>query len=82
MRCSTKPNPPDTDDPDTDEYTLWSFNLLKRLHYESVSICEDVLAEQLLRVGTKPSSDLQADKKHKRLHTNNEAMHGVHYGTV
>ena len=59
-----------------------SFNLLKRLHYEWGSICEDVLAEQLLRVGMKPSSDLQADKKHGCSHTNNEAMHGAHYGTV
>ena len=25
MRWSTKPSPPDTDDPDADEYTLWFF---------------------------------------------------------
>ena len=82
MPCSTKPKLPDTNDPDADKYTLWSFNLLKRLHYEWGSIREDVLAEQLLRVSMKPSSDLQTDKKHGRLHTNNEVMHGVHYGTV
>ena len=63
MHCSTKPNPPDTDDPDANKSTLLSFDSLELLHSEWGSIQEDVLAEQILRVGMKLFGDLQADKK-------------------